>query len=226
MHTIEHAIKGESLDYVIDKKVKPLIDKAMKDYLGITVNEIEADISDKLLKSPLLDVDVDTHIPFKKAKERFKETYLLKLLKHKYGNVTMVADIANVDRRSVHRLVKKFGIDVHEMRKEMTKVAYLKQLRVTDIIEHTLDQYKQVIQPERLEGFYKNVPELSKTIIKELPDNYLTLKQAEHLFEKEYLQKALDENKGNISKTARAIKLRYETLHRKLKQLQINADRR
>ncbi len=212
----------ENLELVIDKKVKPLIDRAMKDFLGITVNEIEADISDKLVKSPLLDVEIDTRIPFKEAKERFKQAYLLKLLKHKYGNVSLVAEIANVDRRSVHRLVKKFGIDVHHMREEMTKVSYLKELRVTDIIEKTLDTYKRVINPERLETFYKNVPELSKHIIHELPDQYPSLKEAEQVFEKEYLKKALEENGRNISKTARAIKLRFETLHRKMKQLGIS----
>lgn len=213
--------KDENLEHVIDEKVKPLLDQAMKDYLGITVNEIEADISDKLLKSPLLDVEIDIKVPFKEAKNRFKQTYLLKLLKHKYGNVSMVAKIADVDRRSVHRLVKKFGIDVHGMRQEMAKVAYLKELRVTDIIEETLDSYHQVINAERMADFYQNVPQLSKHIIKELPDNYLTLKEATEEFERQYLARALEENKGNISKTAKAIKLRFETLHRKLKTLKI-----
>ncbi|MFQ5620860.1 MAG: helix-turn-helix domain-containing protein [Candidatus Nanoarchaeia archaeon] len=214
--------KDVDLENVISKKVKPMLDKAMKEYLGITVNEIEADISDKLLKSPLLDVEINTSIPFKKAKEKFKQTYLLKLLKHKYGNVSMVADIADVDRRSVHRLVKKFGIDVHAMRKEMTKSTYLKEVRVTDVIENTLDSYKQVINPTRMESFYKNVPELSKNITKALPDNYLTLKEAEEEFEKQYVLRALEESGGNISKAARAVGLRYETMHRKMKQLGIS----
>jgi DNA-binding NtrC family response regulator len=39
------------------------------------------------------------------------------------------------------------------------------------------------------------------------------------MFEKQYFEKALKENKGNVSKTARKIGLRYETLHRKLKKL-------
>jgi DNA-binding NtrC family response regulator len=39
------------------------------------------------------------------------------------------------------------------------------------------------------------------------------------MFEVQYFKKALKENKDNISKTARKIGLRYETLHRKLKSL-------
>ena len=38
-------------------------------------------------------------------------------------------------------------------------------------------------------------------------------------FEKRYLQKALIENNHNIAIVARKIKLRYETLHRKLRSL-------
>ena len=34
----------------------------------------------------------------------------------------------------------------------------------------------------------------------------------------EYLRLALDESKGNIAVASRKIKLRYETLHRKLKK--------
>jgi DNA-binding NtrC family response regulator len=40
-------------------------------------------------------------------------------------------------------------------------------------------------------------------------------------FEKTYIKKALEENKGNVSKTAAKIGLRYETLHRKIKKMDI-----
>ena len=45
------------------------------------------------------------------------------------------------------------------------------------------------------------------------------MKDAEREFEKKYLKAALQENDNNISKTARKIGLRFETLHRKLKSL-------
>ena len=62
---------------------------------------------------------------------------------------------------------------------------------------------------------------LSSDIVKKLPAVEMSWDDAEVEFEKKYLEKALAENKGNISKTAKAIGLRYETLHRKLKKLMI-----
>ena len=61
----------ENLEKVITEKINPMLDNAMHEYLGITVNEIKDDISDKLKKTPLLDIDVNTSVNFKKAKEDF-----------------------------------------------------------------------------------------------------------------------------------------------------------
>ena len=47
----------------------------------------------------------------------------------------------------------------------------------------------------------------------------MTLKEAEQEFEKQYLSKALKEAKGSITKTAKKIGLRYETIIRKMKKL-------
>ena len=95
----------EELEKIIDKKVKPLVEEAMQKHLGITISEIEADISDKLKKAPLLEFEVDTKIPFKQAKKNFKKKYLTRLLQLNLGNVAEVARIARIDRRSIHRLI-------------------------------------------------------------------------------------------------------------------------
>jgi len=210
----------DTLDQVITKKINPMLDSAMHKYLGVTIQEIKADISDKLKKSPLLDTNIDTNIPFKKAKEIFKKQYLIKLLRLRYGNVSDVAKILNLDRRSIHRLIKKFAINITQFRKEMQKASYIKETAVTNIIEKTLENYKQVINKERMDRFYKNISNISKEIVSELPLTLLTLKQAEEEFEKAYIKHALTENK-NISATAKAIGLRFETLHRKMKSLQL-----
>ena len=104
----------ESLDVVVEKKVKPMLDDAMKRYLGITVSEIRADISDKLKRSSLL--SIDTSIPFKQAKRQFKKQYLIQLLHKHRGNISEVARIADLDRRSLHRLIVRFKIDVATVR--------------------------------------------------------------------------------------------------------------
>ncbi|MEM3127048.1 MAG: sigma-54-dependent Fis family transcriptional regulator, partial [Candidatus Woesearchaeota archaeon] len=59
-------------------------------------------------------------------------------------------------------------------------------------------------------------------IAQELPFVPIKWEEAEELFEKEYFKKLLEENLNiEISKLAKKIKLRYETLHRKLKKLGI-----
>ena len=207
----------ESLDVVVEKKVKPMLDDAMKRYLGITVSEIRADISDKLKRSSLL--SIDTSIPFKQAKRQFKKQYLIQLLHRHRGNISEVARIADLDRRSLHRLIVRFKIDVATVRERAPALTYVKQEAVKDIIEHTLEAYKEIINPSKLQQLYRHTSALSQDIARQLPESPLTMKEAVQDFERRYLHIALEEHKGNISRTARDIGLRFESLHRKLKQL-------
>jgi DNA-binding NtrC family response regulator len=136
-----------------------------------------------------------------------------------YGNISMVAKRAGVDRRSIHRIVKDAGIDVARIRVEMIKPYQIKQKAVGGIIEDVLEHYKRVIHPQRIAEVYKQVETVSKDILDELPEKQITLKKAEEEFEREYIRKALAESKGNVTKTAKKIGLRYETLLRKMKSL-------
>ena len=206
------------LERVIQDKVKPLIDSSMQKFLGITIKELSTDISDRLKRTPLLDFKIDTSMLFKKAKKLFKKEYVRKLLQLKQGNISDVARIAAIDRRSIHRFAKDLKREVQKIRKEITNL-YSKETAVKSIIEESLDTFKDTITPKKLEKAYKNVSTISKDILKELPIKQLTLKQAMEEFEKEYLKKALKENLNNISKTAKAVGLRAETLFRKLRKL-------
>lgn len=213
-------MKGE-LEQLIDNKVKPLLDEAMQKNLGITVAELETDISDRLKKSALLEFDVDTKLNFKQAKRKFRREYVARLLQLHLGNVADVARTAHVDRRSIHRIVAETKIDVERFRNALEKGEYVKQLAVQDIIQDCLEQYKGALNISKYEALYKQAPLLSKNIVKEIPERPKTLKDAEKEFEIKYLSKALEENNNNISRTARKIGLRFETLHRKLKSLGI-----
>ncbi|MBS3098412.1 hypothetical protein J4209_06480 [Candidatus Woesearchaeota archaeon] len=208
---------NKDLERVIQDKVKPIIDTSMQKFLGISIKELSADISDRLKRTPLLDFKIDTSVPFKKAKQLFKEEYIKKLLQLKQGNISDVAKLANIDRRSIHRFAKNLKKEVQKFRKDLSS-EYTKETTVKSIIDETLDQFKDVINPKRLEKFYKGASDLSKEILKELPTVELTLKEALTEFEKEFLKKALKENLNNISKTAKAVGLRAETLFRKIKK--------
>jgi DNA-binding NtrC family response regulator len=210
------------LEKLIENKVKPMLEEAMQKNLGITVSELETDISDRLKKSALLEFDIDTRLKFKDAKKKFKREYVARLLQLNFGNVAEVAKVALVDRRSIHRIVAEMKIEVQKFRDMLQKGQYVKQLAVQDIIQESLEHYKTSLNPNKYEALYKQAPSLSKNIVKEIPETPKTLKEAEREFEKRYFEKALQENNGNISKTARKIGLRFETLHRKLKSLGVS----
>lgn len=205
---------GEELELMIDKKIKPVLENAMHKYLGITVNELESDISDKIKKTSLFEFPVDTSIPFKKAKKLFKKHYIIRLIETNPSSITELADLAGVKRESFHRLIKELEIDLERFRHLQN---YSKETEVQGIIKTALKQFKPFLNDKKYKVMYERIPALSKNVMSELPRVSIPLKEAEEKFEKKYLKKALAENKGNISKTAKTIGLRFETLHRKLK---------
>jgi transcriptional regulator of acetoin/glycerol metabolism len=200
------------LERTIEEKIKSLVDKAMHEFLGVKVVEIERDITVKL---QYLDDDPDIGIPFKQAKKLFKKSYLLRLLQQRSGNVAEAAKIAGIDRRSLHRLITGLGITVDSFR-EMK--IYARQEQVTHAIEGVFDSYKTILHPGKIRQLYRAAPVLSKEILAQLPELPKTLALAEQEFERAYLAKARRMH-GTIAATAKAIGLRYEVLHRKLKAL-------
>lgn len=209
----------EKLEKTIKKQLAPVVEKTMHDVLGVTIDEINKDITTKLEKGALLDFPLDITVPYKQAKKQFKKHYLRKLLQIHYGNISEVAKQVGVDRRSIHRIVRETKLEVDVIRKEMAKAYEIRQHTIGHIIEDVLANYKRVIHPLKLSEAYRNVNMVSKTILENLPEEPMPLKQAEDEFEREYLQKALQENNFNVAIAAKKIGLRYETLHRKCKAL-------
>src|SRR5574342_4217 len=139
------------LEKLIENKVKPMLEEAMQKNLGITVSELETDISDRLKKSALLEFDIDTRLKFKDAKKKFKREYVARLLQLNLGNVADVAKLAMVDRRSIHRIVAEMKIEVQKFRDMLQKGQYVKQLAVQDIIQESLEHYKTALNPNKYE---------------------------------------------------------------------------
>lgn len=212
-------MQSKDLEKVIDTKVKPIVDKAMHDTLGMTIAEVERDISGKLKNGLFFEMDINTNITFKRAKRLFKKQYIARLCRLHFGNIAEVAAIAGIDRRSVHRIVNELKIGIENFRDEAGRMDYAKQTFVQELVKDTITQYKTSINPIKLKTFYKQAPALSSDIAKELPDVELGFKDAEKEFETKYLSNALQENHNNISRTAKKIGLRFETLHRKLKKI-------
>ncbi len=209
--------RKEKLEKNIERLL-PAVEASLHKAIGVKIDELNKDITEKLSKGSIIGLHVDTALDFKKAKKKFKEAYLKKLLTTNYGNVTLVSKLARVDRRSVHRLLSKSKKDLNKIREEMLKKDYVKKMDIGLEIGEVLENYKQVIHPKKLEEVYANLDKVSEEIAEVAEEEPLTLKEAEEEFEKEYLTQVLKENGNNAAETAKKIKVRYETLHRKLKK--------
>ncbi|MEM2916405.1 MAG: hypothetical protein QXT19_03565 [Candidatus Woesearchaeota archaeon] len=214
---------NSELESAIDQKVKPIVASAMQKFLGIKVANIETDITDQLKNSTLLDIPINTKLPFKEAKKAFKRAYLIRLLKMHLGNISTAAVIAGVDRRSIHRLVLSLKVPTMKFR-ENAEPSYARQATVQGIILDVLGQYKNALNPVKYKALSAQAGAISEDIVRELPESELTLKDAEHAFEKAYLTQLMKEC-PTIAQAARQAKLRYEVLHRKLKTLGIKVQK-
>jgi len=214
---------NSELESAVEQRVKPIVSSAMQKYLGVKVANIETDISDQLKHSTLLEISIDTKLPYKQAKKAFKRAYLMRLLKQHLGNISIAASVAGLDRRSIHRLVLSLKIPTLKFREE-AEPSYARRVAVQGIIQEVLEHYKSALNPIKYKALSAQAEAISGIIVKELPETHLTLKEAEHEFEKAYLRQLLKEN-PTIAQAARQAKLRYEVLHRKLKTLGIKSQK-
>ncbi len=194
-------------------RIKPIVEQAMHKFLGIKVLEIEADITDKL-RQPLFNFEIDIKVPFKDAKKNFKKFFLSRVLEVTLGNISDAAKLTGLERESFHRLINELNIEVKQQK---MPAEYFREMEVKEVIEETLQHYKSSLQQDKFKSLYNQASQLSKEIVRELPVDW-SLDKAEKEFEKRYLRKALEQHKSIIN-TAKAIELRPETLHRKLKSL-------
>ncbi len=209
---------AHDLEATIKEKVTPMLEETMEKSWGITIPQLETDITDRLLNPPL-QMYLSPTMTFKEAKKKFKSEFIKRELRLHQGNISQLAKTLDVDRRSIHRVIKDLDIDMERIRDEMTTQESRQEEVVDHTIRSTLDQYKGFIQPHQLKKMYEEVPRLSRNIAKFLPHQDITWKEAEREFEKQFLEHALKEHKWSISKVAEKLDIRVETLHRKVKKL-------
>jgi transcriptional regulator of acetoin/glycerol metabolism len=211
--------KKKDLEETLKEKVSPLLEETMEKSLGVTIPKIESDITDQL-STPLLDMYIPFQLNFTDAKKSFKKQFFKRELRLHLGNVSELSKFMGLDRRSIHRTIKDLDISMENLRAPHEAERY-KETIVDQTIRSTLEGYREIIKPEKMENMYKEVSHLSRNIAKVLGHHHLTWKQAEHEFEKQFLEHLLQENGWNITQTAKKIGLRAETLHRKIKKLGI-----
>jgi DNA-binding NtrC family response regulator len=205
----------KDLEETIKEKIAPMLEQTMEKSLGVHIPKVEHDISDKLA-NPLTQLYIPFNLPFQTAKKAFKKEFFKKELKLHLGNISHLAKTLGLDRRSIHRTIKELEINI-----DIVKEKESQQKLVDETIRDTLNQYKDILKPEKIQKMYEEVPTLSKNIAKLIPHHDFTWKEVEQEFEKQFLEHALKENKWNITATAKQIKIRVETLHRKIRRLHL-----
>jgi DNA-binding NtrC family response regulator len=206
----------QDLEDALKEKVSPLLEETMEKNWGITIPKLGSDITDDL-KNPQLNIYIPPDLNFDQAKKHFKGEFVKRELRLNKGNISQLAKLLGVNRRSIHRVIKDLSID---KKKEtlLSKEDYQQDV-IDKTLRSTLDQYKAIIHPQQMEKMYQEVSTLSRNIAKFIPFEELSWKEAEREFERQFLQQALREQDNNISKTAQKIDIRIETLYRKIKKL-------
>ena len=205
------------LEATIKEKVAPMLEETMEKHWGITIPQIESDITDKL-KSPQIQIYVSPQLAFAEAKHFFKAEFLKKSLAQHLGNVSQLAKVLRIDRRSVHRAIKSLDIDMETLRGKEDPSRFREEI-IDRTIRSALDHYKELIHPQKMEDLYSDIPALSRNIAKVLPDQEMSWKQAEKEFERQFLSLALAEQQHKVVETAQKLKMRVETLYRKIRRL-------
>jgi len=211
---------NKDLEDTIKEKVNPLLEETMEKSWGVTIPKLETDITSKLKESSL-NIYIPLGKDFSESKKQFKKEFLKQELRLHLGNISQLAKVLDMDRRSIHRAIKDFHIDMDDVRQHEETPEQFQEEVVDKKIRTSLEQYTGLIQAEKMQDFYKELPRLSRNIAKFLPKPEMTWKEAEEEFERQFLKRSLEEQSNNITKTAKKINIRVETLHRKIKKLHL-----
>ncbi len=208
----------EDLEVVIREKIRPAVDATLEQ-IG-SLEKFATDLAARLDDTCLVDINVDTRLGYRDAKRKFKKQFLRKLLLLHYGNVSEVARVTGKNRRSIHRLIRKFAINIRKIKKELIRPYDIELNAVSSAVEHVLQDYRGQSSYPFLK-LYADIPAISGNILDTLPRPTLSFEAAQKNFETRYFKKALKENSHSVLKTAKRIGLRQETLYRKLRSLSI-----
>lgn len=208
-----------TLDKVIKDDTEPAVERAVHKAIGVTIKELNEDITLKLKKNPLLEFSINTSIPLKSAKKSFRKGYIEKVLRSHYGDVTAASRILQVDRKTIHRMILELGININECRRALVSEDYVKEAAVSSALTEVIRNYEGVLHPSKISEAYANADRISEDIVKDVKFSFIPLKEAEKEFEREFISAALKENNNSLVKTAKAIKISHEALYRKAKSL-------
>jgi len=208
--------KRTDLEETVKARVISLLEETLGKNLGVVVPKMEEDITDKLGQSQTA-MYIPSGLSFNQAKKKFQEQFLKRELRAHFGNVSVVARVLGVNRRSIHRAIREHRIDVRRVKTGPGENLFKEE--VDRSIRSTLDHYREIFNPLKMEKLYGDVSSLSRDIAEVIPHQDISWREAEEDFERDFLGEALLRNEFNISRTAKQLRLRVETVSRKIKKL-------
>ncbi|MEK6905310.1 MAG: helix-turn-helix domain-containing protein, partial [Nanoarchaeota archaeon] len=138
-HNLEETIRG---------KVALLLEETMEKSWGIYVPQVETDITDKLQTSLPTKFYISAASSFQEAKRTFKSEFLKNQLHLHGGNISQLAKFVGLDRRSVHRAIKKLDLHIENVRSEVNLPDFPQEKIIDQTIRFALAGYKDIIQPQ------------------------------------------------------------------------------
>lgn len=209
------------LENVLGEEERSFIERTVQKAIGVTIKELNDDITLKLQKNPLLEFSIDTTIPLKSAKKIFRKGYLEKVLRSHFGDISAASRILKIDRKTIHRMIKEINIDIKECRRALVNESYVKEEAVNIALNDILRNYEETLHPQKIRQAYEHLGSITEEIVKGISFSFIPLKDAEAEFEREFISAALKENNNSLPKTAKKIGLSHVALYRKAKTLRL-----
>ncbi len=208
--------KPKNLEDTIIEKVRPFITENIEKTWGLAIPKLEEDITSKLAKEQST-IPIHFSLPYAEALKAFKAEFFRRELQ-KHHNISFLAKLLGVSRRSVHRSINELGIQIPKKTKEEQK-NYFKEQEIYKTLREALLEYRSLFREEKMEALYDSLPNLSKTLAQELPkQDASTWKLAKRDFETRYLRHHISLG-DKLKVVAKRIGMRAESLSRKLKVL-------
>ncbi|MBN1503388.1 hypothetical protein JW930_07650 [Candidatus Woesearchaeota archaeon] len=159
--------------------------------------------------------------PFKQAKKEFVKNYVNNILIFSFGNVSKAAELANINRRHLHRLINQLNVDIDCHRKQMINPVMYMKSNMQNVIEESIEDCKNFIDKDNLESLYSELDDIT-TVLADNLDYPSTFEESMDLFERGYIQKVLEEHNFEIGKAAEKLGMSERTLYRKINKLNIS----
>ncbi len=225
----EKAVLGGGLEKSLESIGEDVVSFPLGDSVVSLEKAVSGEVVDEnlteILSSSVLKIPIVYELSFKEAKKKFKEAFFRRELEEN-SNISMLAKFLGLDRRSIHRVMQEFSLDVKK--EAELDVEYYQNLKSYSSFKQMLLDYKQSD-----EGSKKNkwqIPKIQESLVvskgAEGPGFgnravAMTWKQAKEDFERRYLLFHFEENNLGLSQKEIAAKvgLREETVSRKLKKL-------